>query len=277
MPPLASSGIRIATVWLAMTAIWLLLGAMRRAVWGTGYAGYTLEGHIASAAGATLLVIPMVYAARRWLDGGTFAGLGLPVTRAAWRPLLAGLASYAGPAAVAAGVFIGMGWAGVEATAPIGEIALFLPLLLLLVFFFEALPEELVFRGYILTNLLAKVPPVVAVLVQAALFALWGAAIWTLSTGTLAPGRFALFLVAGTVLGTLRVATGSVWTSIGFHLGFQTAAQLVFNVERGHFAITNGDPLQVVALGLVPFALAPSIARIIYTSPAPDGARRVGH
>ncbi len=268
MPAVVSPYIRVALIWLAITCVWLLLGAMRQLVWGTGYAGYTLGGHIASAAGASLLVVPLVVAARRWLDGGTLAGLGLPLSRAALRPFLVGMLAFLAPFAVALAIVAGFGWAEVTIAAPLSEIAVFVPFLILLVFLYEALPEELAFRGYVLTNLSLRLPAWGAVAAQAALFALWSAVVWTLATGTFAPDRVGIFFVAGLVLGAVRIATGSVWTGIGFHLAFQTAAQLLLNAEREHFTIVGTDVVQAVALGVVPFALALPIVRVFYRTPA---------
>ncbi len=65
-----------------------------------------------------------------------------------------------------------------------------------------------------------------------------------------------MFLFVGLVLGLVRGATGSVWTSIGLHVAFRTVAQLILSTERRHFRIEETDTLQLIALGIVPFSLA---------------------
>jgi membrane protease YdiL (CAAX protease family) len=93
------------------------------------------------------------------------------------------------------------------------------------------------------------------------------AALWTIAVGTVPIDRIAMFFFMGLVLGMLRVVTGSVWASIGLHAAFQSVAQLLLNGPRGHFAITGVETLQLVALGIVPFSLAVSIAEVFYKGP----------
>jgi hypothetical protein len=60
----------------------------------------------------------------------------------------------------------------------------------------------------------------------------------------------------------VRGSTGSVWTSIGLHVAFQTVAQLLLNTERGHFAVEGVEMLQLVAIGIVPFSLAVLVVEV---------------
>src|SRR5690606_33052973 len=128
---------------------------------------------------------------------------------------------------------------------------------------YEALPEELAFRGYIQANLESRLGYRGAIVAQAVLFAFWGAALWTLASGTIALDRLAMFFFMALVLGMMRGVTGSVWTAIGFHVAFQTVAQLLLNTARGHFAVDGVNMMQLVALGVVPFSLAVLIVELI--------------
>lgn len=261
-PTISSPYIRIAAVWTAMLLIWLLLHSLRERVHGVGY---TIPGHVQSAVLAALLAVSMVATARRWLDGGTLASMGLPLSpKAAVKPLAVGALSFLLPSALGLAIVLGLGWAGVTPLAAPGEILAFLPLLIVLVFLYEALPEELAFRGYIYRAAAERHPRIVAVVAQALLFGLWGAALWSIHLGAPSFERLMLFTAIGFVLGLVRVVTGSVWATVGLHTAFQTVAQLLLNEERGHFTVTGTEAFQLVVLGIVPFALATTIAERVY-------------
>lgn len=250
--------IRVTIVWSAMLAIWLLLHSLREYMYGDGY---TLAGHIQSALLATLFAVPMVIAARRWLDGGTLSGLGFSFSFASLaKPFAVGILCFLLPFVLGLTIVIGFGISSVSLAASPGDVLSFLPLLIILVFLYEALPEELVFRGYLYRALAERHSRILAVIGQALLFGLWGAILWAIRTDVLSLERLILFITVGTVLGLVRVVVGSVWASIGLHLAFQTIAQLLLNEERGHFAIIGVETLQLVALGIVPFAFATAIA-----------------
>ncbi|RDE10326.1 CPBP family intramembrane glutamic endopeptidase [Pelagibacterium lacus] len=251
MTPTASPYLRAGLVWLAMIAIWLALGAALSTP-----EGYSLGSHIWRAVLATAIAVPMVVAARRLIDRESVASLGLAFDADAVRQVLIGAAGFLIPAALGFAVVIGMGWATITPTASIMDILGFVPLLIVLVFLYEALPEELAFRGYIQTNLEAGMGHWPAIFAQAALFALWGAVLWSVFSAAFATDRLVMFFFVALVLGIVRGMTGSVWTTIGLHVGFQTVAQLLLNTQRGHFAVEGVETMQLVALGVVPFSLA---------------------
>lgn len=267
MTKFGSIGLRIGLLWLAVVAIWLFLGWLRDAVCGSGFSGYTLTGHMMSAVLATLFTVPLVILMQRVFDNARLKDIGLSISADAIRPLLVGTLAWLAPFALGLGICLATGWATVTPTVNWAEILTFLPLLVVLVFLFEALPEELVFRGYIYGQLASGMSRLWAVLIQAVLFSAWGAALWTVSLGAVPMDRIVMFFFMGLVLGMVRVVTGSVWASIGLHVAFQTVAQLLLNETRGHFAIAGTDMLQLVALGVVPFSLAAMISEIFYKGP----------
>jgi len=261
VPMIASPFLRVGLVWLAMVVVWLLLGQVQQMIGGTS--GYSLGGHVTGAILATAIAVPMIVFARRGLDGKTVESLGLVLSPAAIRPFLIGAVAFLVPSALGFAVVLGLGWAGIAPGASLGEILLFVPMLAVLVFLYEALPEELAFRGYIQTNLESRLGYWGAIGAQAMLFALWGAALWAVAAGGIAWDRFAMFFFMGLVLGMVRAITGSVWAAIGLHVAFQTVAQLLLNTGRGHFEIAGAEMLQLVALGIVPFSLAAMIAEFL--------------
>lgn len=169
MPRIESPYVRVAIVWLAMLAIWVAMTLVRH--WWHGE-GYTLGGHIQNAMLTTLVAVPAIVVARRWLDGRTIAGLGLELSAAAVKPFAVGALSFLLPSAIGFAVVVGFGWVSITPAVPLREVLAFLPLLVALVFLYEALPEELAFRGYIYRALAERLSRMVAVGVQAVLFGL---------------------------------------------------------------------------------------------------------
>ncbi|GAB7019468.1 CPBP family glutamic-type intramembrane protease [Halostagnicola bangensis] len=147
---------------------------MSRAAFG---AGYDRTGHVMSAVLATVLTVPVVVLARHVLDRRPWAGLGLSPLRSGWRSFLIGTACYLLPAAVGLTAVVALGWVEITLVASLSELLLLVASLMVLVFLYEAFPEELVFRGYLYRNLATAYPQRLAVGGQAVLFTLWAVAI----------------------------------------------------------------------------------------------------
>ncbi|MGO1543126.1 MAG: lysostaphin resistance A-like protein [Gulosibacter sp.] len=130
------------------------------------------------------------------------------------------------------------------------DAALIWLLLLTAVFFGEALPEELVFRGHVQTVLLEKLGQWPAIIIQALVFALFGMALggWR---GWL---DLSLLLTMGLVFGYLRMRFKSIWFGIGFHTAFQFGAQAI--LTHGLLETAASPQLVQVAIGAVPFTVA---------------------
>ena len=247
---------RIAIVFMAVTGVWLLIGGLADTLFGPEY---SRPAHIFQAVLTSLVVIPMIVLARRFLDRRSFAGLGLTRLRVGWRPLLIGMLCWFLPASMGIGVSVALGWTEITPQAPPGDIVLLGIGLMLLVFIYEALPEELIFRGYIYRNLASNLPRWLAVFGQALLFMLWGFA----NGGANSVERSLLFFMAALILGIFRVVTGSLWASIGFHLAFQTIAQL-FGTIGNQFFISDPQVVSVFAFGIIPFATGITLLNLFY-------------
>jgi membrane protease YdiL (CAAX protease family) len=257
-------GWRLAIVFVAGVAIWQSVYQVAEQIFGPGY---DHGNHLFRAVAVTALVVPMVVLARRFLDRRPWAGLRLTSPNEGWRPLLAGAGAYLVPLPVGLAVVLGLGWVSLSVHAPAGEVIGAVAGLLLLVLLYEALPEELIFRGYLYRNLVTVLPAGLAVAVQAVLFALFGLAVG-------APlGRAVVFLAFGFVLGLIRMVTGNLWAPIGFHLVFQTCAQLV-GPDWDLVTVTNPDTLATVGLGAIPITLGAVAIRYLHRHPPVDqGAR----
>ena len=218
-------------VWLSLVVAWIVAGLLRRMLLSdlAFDAGRAIESVLTGVMGVLIVV-----AACRLLDRRSLASLGLGHSRADLEALLAGAGLWLGLAAVGMAVGAITGTFTVMFGPPTWTMAGWILFHLFLVFTGEALPEELALRGYLYTNLAERLPRWAAVLSQAVLFMLWAFALVALlqvlggRTGwTISLDRAILFLTFGTTLALVRLWTGSLWGSVGFHLAFQTVMGLL--------------------------------------------------
>ncbi|RAN96385.1 hypothetical protein LAH08_05128 [Micromonospora noduli] len=273
---MVSAGSRLALPWrilvvaTAAVLVWLFLGALL----GRDYDRPT---HAVGAVLTTAVVVPLVVVARRALDRRPWAGLGLPSLRAGWRRLVFGVACWLVPAAAGFALCLGVGWVEISVRTSVGDVLRVAALLVVLVFLKEALPEELIFRGYLQHNLATRLPAGQAVLGQAVLFTVFG----FLVGAARSVDRLALFFVFALLLGAFRAATGDIWAGIGLHVAFQTVAQL-FGDVGAVFDVVGADVLGVVAMGAIPFSVSWLVLRhhyrdhLSWRALAPDPVRQSG-
>ncbi|MEV2274471.1 CPBP family intramembrane glutamic endopeptidase [Nocardiopsis sp. NPDC049922] len=251
--------VRIAVVVAAAQLIWQVMAWLDDILFPGEE--LTTVNHVVNASVVFVLAVPMVWAARRYLDRRPWGGLGLTGAREGWRPFLVGAAAWGLPGGAAIAMCLAMGWSSIGAAVPWTDLVPGVALLAVLVLVFEAVPEELIFRGYLFRNLNTAMPAWLAVLAQAGLFALFGTTLWVLSEGWgVLAGRLPLFLVMGIVLGCVRVVTGNVWACVGFHLVFQTVAQTL--LSSGDVEIQGVDALTATAF-LAPFVFGVPTAMLL--------------
>lgn len=131
-------------------------------------------------------------------------------------------------------------------TVSVGELVGTVLLLFIAVLVSEAIPEEVAFRGYI-TTVQSRWWVIIT---QVILFTLFAGVLrqeWN-------PVDLSPFLTMGIGFGYLRMITGSLWMSLGFHVAFQTGAQLVLTHEAVAFA--GGAGVAMLVLGVIPFTVA---------------------
>ncbi len=251
---------RVTVVFIAVIVIWLFVVGGIGSFSGPAYADRV--GHAVRAVAISAMVIPLIIVSRRYLDCRPWSGLRLTSLADGGRVALFGAVFWLVAAGIGLTVTLALGWASIEFSAPSTGIVLLALYLPLLVFFYEALPEELIFRGYFYRNLAARYPRWLALLMQAALFTLFGAAVG--AAGTV--DRVILFFTFSVVLGILRVVTGNLWTAIGFHLTFQWVTQLYSAaVREGTLRVEAQATLDLVVFWLFPIVLG-SIALIAATA-----------
>jgi membrane protease YdiL (CAAX protease family) len=246
---------RLAAALVLACAIWLAVGAIADAVFG---AEYSLPSHAFRAVTTCVVVLVALALLFRW-ERTRARDYGI-VRTGMLRGLTLGAVGYLVPFLLAAVVILSLGLARVEVSpdpaAVIGEGLLLLALVLL----YEAIPEELIFRGYVFRVLAERVPVWFTILGQALLFCAFGTVIG--AAGTI--DRVLLFFVFSISLGWLRHVTGTVFATIGFHAVFQLLAQWSLGDQWG--AVIVDDPREwfaLVAIGLAPFAIAPLVAGLI--------------
>lgn len=200
---------------------------------------------IAISAGAVAVVALLI----RLADRRRMSDAGLTDVRGGWRLAAWGAAAWVVPAALAFGLLALLG-VPLTVTVPAADFTGTVLLLLLAVLLTEAIPEEVIFRGYVTTALGAVTRGWWVIVIQALLFTLFAGLLrqdWN-------PTDLSLFLTMGIGFGYLRMITGSVWMSIGFHTAFQTGAQLVLTHDVVDFA--GGTGTAMLALGVIPFTAA---------------------
>ena len=225
-----SLAIRIGAAWL-LTLVALALagwaGEFVQTAFGAGrYARYGLQALIMSG-----LVVPGILWLRVNLDRAPVSGLGLPGPGKALRDMALGIGLIALP--LFATIFVAklFGWADVSVTDAEGAwVGLLFSVLT--VFFFEALPEELAFRGYIYSNLNTRWSRWLAGAVAVALFVLLPTVLVPIQEHVLkmdvvvggSSGLTAGYLITMAVFGSfvqyLRILTGTIWMGVGFHFAF---------------------------------------------------------
>jgi membrane protease YdiL (CAAX protease family) len=249
LPTRRSLALRALAAWAAMGLALGAAGPVATALgeqWGLGRTGRQ--------AASALIVGLAVTAFIMWLNGRIdrrpLAALGLGPAGDAARGFTMGVLITGGAAAL---VITPAALAGWIHFGPVdrGALGTFLILNALIAFGLEALPEELVFRGYVFTTLKRRGRTRAAFLGTTALFCLIMVPTSLAASATamllgqepdgflLAPEGtdpvtyIVLLACFGTALLAARIATGSLWTSMALHLTFLTVNRLVFaNADR---------------------------------------------
>lgn len=240
-PPIGAGSIFV--VFAAVAVWWVLLIDGVGALMGTEY---TRSAHIVRALGATLFVVPLIALALRYPIRRSWSDIGLGRAGTGLRQFAAGAGYWLVPAAVALAVAVAAGWTESTIRAPAAETVGVLLGLTALVLLYEAVPEELIFRGFCYTGLAERWSRAWSVCGQAVLFTVWG----VLIGAAVSIDRIVLFAVFAVLLGALRAVTGSLWTCMGFHTAFQVCAQLLIGDHWPQVTLSDPDGT-VVALAFV--------------------------
>lgn len=237
---LSTSGLlmRFGIVLLACIAIWTLGLALLP---GTATPTHRL---VAGAIITTLSCAFLAIALR--VDGRDASLLGLGRMRDVLRGAGAGAGLWLLVALPATAILTWLGIADIRMASDwptaLATLAVLIPAVLLI----EAIPEELLFRGYLQGTLARRWSPWLAVLLQAIVFVLFA---WTIGA-TAAPGQWSFLPGFALILGGLRLMGGNLGWPIGFHAALMVATQWL--LAHGHFAVDNAMAIQVFAFVVLP-------------------------
>lgn len=246
------SWLRLLVLLGGAAAIWIGLGIAMTAIFGPDY---TYAAHAVRAPTTFTLVVLLLWLVLRW-EKRSFRDYGLAPDRRSSPRLALGAISYLVPFTITAVAITALGLAAVRITRSPGEAAAQLLAVVVLVLLFEAIPEELIFRGYVFTVLAARLPTWAVILGQAVIFCLFGFAIGAART----PDRLLLFFIFSLSLGAIRAASGSVFATIGFHAAFQITTQPLLGPQWTAFALDDPERwFSDLAFGLGPLICGPLI------------------
>lgn len=246
-----------AALLLAAAGIWRGVLWLSDSLFGPGYVN--VQAHAFRAISIALLVLLALAALLRLHPAARRYGL-IPDRHSA-RHLLAGAAAYALPLTVVGSAILALGLARIDLPQGVTAAAGQLLMVLVLVLLYEAIPEELIFRGYLFGFLAERWPTWATIVTQSLAFCTWGVLIGAAGT----PDRLLLFFLMSMSIGVIRAITGSVYAAIGFHMVFQTATQPLLG---DHWtALTLIDPdrwFTDFAFGLGPLLLGPLLVLLLY-------------
>lgn len=256
---------------MRVAAAWLLIFV---ALGTAGYVGFrvseasdiSLRLRLAlQAAIMSGIVLPGIWWLRRAVDRRPLAGLEVLGWAKSFMGFALGSSMVLGPTALTFLCVVVFGWGTVSINPTPGALTAIM-VGILTAFFFEALPEELVFRGYIYRNLSASMRRWTAGLVTTALFVLLPVALVLVqrhvldmpvqigNSDRITGGYLLTIALFGTFLQYLRTMSGTVWAGIGFHLFFLMSGRIAGNGTRSFLQLSNMTserPAQAVLIGSI--------------------------
>jgi membrane protease YdiL (CAAX protease family) len=240
---------RILLAWLGFFGCVLIIGTT------VAVATVWLPPVISQAAaglGVTASALCMVFRLRRHVDRRPWCGVGLTLDRAAILLQLLfgiGLATVVATVSAVATVQVGLadwGWS-VDVTKKLAEQGLVATVILIAVsvLLVQGFPEELVFRGYMFSNLGGTLPLWATVASSSLIF---GSMHVFSSGGATTLGERLFYMVVmtgfGLMLAACRTITGTLWLGIGFHGGYDAFNGRFIRVHQGAFI-----PASLIVLG----------------------------
>ena len=218
---------------LAALLLSVVFGSYADKLWGITQ----LQRNILESLLVAFIAAVGVWQLRKRLDQGLPVSIGIGNFKEAVLKLLLGFGLLLVPLIISLVITAMSGWAQISLNWQGAQIDMIL-LGMFLVFLTDAFPEELIFRGYIFSNLLVKFVKWKSALISLLLFVLLpliyfpikgllGPGITTGIVESLSFGYIVNVLFFGAFAIYLRVLTKSIWTGIGFHLMFVYINQIM--------------------------------------------------
>lgn len=252
-----------------VVAAWILgLVALTTAGWVGRHLAVSLGfGPRVQEALPALVMSGVVVASIWWLrthrDGLSLRGLGLQGGLRSAKYFAIGSGLILAPAILTVACTAAFGWATLSVNDAPG-IASTSAMALATTLFYEALPEEILFRGYIYstlnttmrrwtaglaTSLLFVLVPIVSVQIQQQLM---GMNVHIGNASQVTAGYVVTLFIFGSIQQYLRILTNSTWTCVGFHLVFVLSNRIVGirdSVWIRLSDVVSEGPLQIVFIG----------------------------
>jgi membrane protease YdiL (CAAX protease family) len=196
------------------------------------------------------ILIPIIYFACKRFNDQIKDGIGFTSVKKALIHFFIGLSFILLPFVVTIIFTLSFGWGDLVINND-GSIFAYIIFGSLGVFLFEALPEEMAFRGFIytklntvldykiasvLTILLFTLLPIIVFLIQRYLL---GMEAGMNGSNSFQPSFIITLLVFASFLQFLRILTGTIWAGIGFHFGFVYIDRLIGISDSELFQLVN--------------------------------------
>lgn len=246
--------IRIVAVLVIGIGIWNFITYLSDTFIGQEYSSLK---HFLIAVITTVLTLTLILVALK-IDQTSWEKLGQTTVKKNFFSFFLGFFLWTIPASIGVYICMILGWVEIEIYTDLNDLLLSILILFITVFLIEALPEEFIFRGYIYRYLNAVFPHWATIIFQSLLFSVFAyfiGAIYSVEQLQFIPG-FAV------ILGIFRAVSGSVWTSIGFHVAIMTATQILGPVH-GHFDVSGMMTLQFFAFILLPSVVGATVLSFI--------------
>lgn len=248
--------LRIGLMLLSGIVIWHLTVYFSDTFLGKEYSSLK---HFLSAIITTLLTLALLQGALK-VDKLSWKQLGQSTIKTNIISFFLGLVLWSIPASIGVFICLTFGWVNIEVSPDINHLLLSALVLFVSVFFIEALPEELIFRGYIYRWLNALFPHWGTIILQALAFTLFAYAIGAIYS----PEQLQFIPGFAIILGVFRAMSGNVWTAIGFHAAIMTATQIL-GPNHGYFDVSGIFFLRFFAFILLPSVIGAAVLSFIYS------------
>ena len=229
-----------------------------------------IYNHITKAICVGVIVIIGIRLFRQRLDKGIPAGIGVNNSKTAFKYLLIGIGLILIPLLVTLVISSVFEWANFRFNFK-GVLISTLFLGLISTLFTDALSEELVFRGYIFSNLKEHYNLWISSAITLTIFVIAPVFIITIQNSLQVDGAVALsgnyiinMILFGAFMQYLRIIFNSIWVGVGFHLIFVHMNQLMGTTSDKLLQFSEDSNQQAVQFILMSFLVLTFLGLIIY-------------
>ncbi len=212
----------------------------------------------------SILVLTGVWAIRKRFRSKP-ANIDFQLSNKWFRKFLLGMGLIIVPIIITVLISIAFGWGGIKINTST-SLLWALSVVLISTLLTDALPEEVLFRGFVYSSLGMKYNKLISSILSIALFAFFpfvmvfiqetilGYEVYIGGSDRITTSYFITMIFFGSFMQYLRLLTKSAWTSIGFHTVFVFMNQLMGTESNSLIQITDTaseSSMQIVLISLV--------------------------